>query len=108
MGGEVGHHCGPFTADARVRGELGEQGGGQLQLDDPASTRRQVPGSALERDAVRSATGDTRQEQLSGRVGDSEAPFGGALGDHHGTGDFCVDRAPPGDLTRVPITSEQG
>lgn len=47
LGGDVGHHCGPVAAGIQARGELSEQGGGQVQFDDSTPTRRQVADARL-------------------------------------------------------------
>lgn len=107
LGRDVGHYPNPFTAGIQISGELGEQSGGQVQLDDPASTRRQLTIGALGCDAGGSAAGDTRNQQLPSRVGEGKAPFGGALRDHQGPGDLRGYRTPPGDLTGIPVTPEQ-
>ncbi|HVE97207.1 MAG TPA: hypothetical protein VNA67_09525 [Pseudonocardiaceae bacterium] len=94
---------GPLTAAGGVGGELGEQAFGDVQLDDPAATRRRLGATG-----VGSAPGDARQHQVPGLVSDDEAPRGAALRGSHSAGKVSTDRSPTGNLAGMTVPAEHG
>jgi hypothetical protein len=105
LAGDVGQHARParhgWFGGPVAAGQLGEERGGDVKLDDPAAW----PGGGEPGGA---AAGDAVEHQPSGGVSDGEAPLGAALLGDDGAGVRGGDRAEAGDLAGVLVVAEQG
>jgi hypothetical protein len=104
LAGDVGQHTRPLRqcrfGDPVAPGELGQERGGNVQLDDPAGR----PGGG---GAGGTSAGDAIEHEPAVGLGDSPSPLGAALVRDDGAGVAGGNRAEAGDLAGVLVAAEQ-